>query len=396
MIIPQVTSPPLAAAKMDIPNCRVPLEITQLRYSEIIVDQERVLGCGQFGTVYRAKCDQLQCAAKYLHCEGATEESIVKMEMECQLLSAIRHPNIIQCLGTVRHANMNRPVILMEIMEENLTCYLERMTELEYQVPFYIKVNICHDIALGLAYLHSKEIIHGSLSSNNVLIAGESHAKVTDYWMRQLSTRQSSNIAYMPPECQISTPKYTKESDSFSFGVLAIQVDTQCYPQPENEKLNEIECQQIDINRMERTSHFLSLALDCLKNDYQLRPKMDVLCSRLAVLKDSDLYSGNKKKSRGECKVLNKQISVLKTEVQSCIKKMDDKDRNISAMKAIISTMESEMQQMSQVNDELVRKIEEKESLMKRLLAQHKDLPYSPAIQPNSRDEPDFPVSWNT
>lgn len=370
------------------PSIRAPLE-SQLRFSKVEVDfnQDRILGQGRFGTVYKAKCDQLQCAAKYLHCEGATEESIVKMEIQCQLLPMLRHPSIIQYLGTVRHADMNRPIILMELMEENLTDYLKRMTN---GVPYYIKVNICHDVALALEYLHSNEIIHGSLSSNNVLISGESQAKVTDYWIRQLTplpTKESDINVYMPPECLMSPPKCTKESDSFSFGVLAIQLDTQCYPQPKNGSNIEIDRRKIDIDRMEESSHFKPFALDCLNNDHQLRPKLAALCSRLALMKRASLYPSSIKESRDEC-------SILKEEIQSCQGRLKNKNREIEEMRVVIQTMESKIQHMSRTNDDLVRKIEENEGIMKQLLIQKREFSFSPASTSTVQlDEPDFPVS---
>lgn len=374
----------------------------QLRFTEIRIDfdQDRILGQGRFGTVYKAECDQLQCAAKYLHCEGATQESIVRMEIQCQLLPTIRHPSLLQCLGTVRHADMNRPIILMELMEENLTDYLLRMTD---GVPYHIKVNICHDVALALDYLHSEETIHGSLSSNNILIAGESKAKLTDYWMQQLmplSRKESYIDVYMPPECFVSPPKLTKKTDSFSFGVLTIQLDTQMYPKPKNESDIEIVRRKTDIERMEGNSHFKPFALECLNNDCQLRPTLAALSSKISLLKNSALYQSSVKKSRSECSVLKEQAFSLKTEIHSCKETLKKKDQDIAAMQFLIRKMEAKIQQISIANNSLEKKISEKDNIMKRLLSHSirtDHLPFSPTLGPAhaNLDEPDFPVSCN-
>ena len=72
----------------------------------------------------------------------------------------------------------------MELMDESLTKFLER-PESTGPLPYHSQLNICHDVALALAYLHSNGIIHRDLSSNNVLLIGEgSRAKVTDFLSR--------------------------------------------------------------------------------------------------------------------------------------------------------------------------------------------------------------------
>ena len=63
-------------------------------------------GIGSYGAVYKARCDDLPCAAKILHPTlfeftnpGATTV-MQKFEQECRLLSAIKHPHVVQYLGT--------------------------------------------------------------------------------------------------------------------------------------------------------------------------------------------------------------------------------------------------------------------------------------------------------
>ena len=113
----------------------------------------------------------------------------------------------------------------MELMDENLTRFLERLTG---PLPYHSQLNICHDVALALAYLHSNAIIHRDLSSNNVLLIGEgSRAKVTDFGMSKLMdmnprmtplTQVPGTPAYMPPEALLASPQYSSKLDCFSHG----------------------------------------------------------------------------------------------------------------------------------------------------------------------------------
>ena len=209
------------------------------------ISTDDILGVGSYGKVCRAKRGQLPCAAKLLHDimfqDGDPGASVFleRFEQECHFLSSIKHPNIVQYLATVSDPNSKRPVLLMELMDESLTKFLERSTTF---VPYHIQVNICYDVALALAYLHSNGIIHRDLSGNNVLLIGSGNrAKVTDFGMSRLMdidprmtqlTQCPGTLAYMPPETLIGGSVYSNKLDCFSFGVLSIQIMTRNFPNP--------------------------------------------------------------------------------------------------------------------------------------------------------------------
>ena len=140
-------------------------------------------------------------------------------------MSTIRHPNIVQYLGMCRDTDTQLPVLLMELMDDSLTHFLESSTQ---PIPYYIQVNICHDITLALSYLRSNNIIHRDLSSNNILLRGNVLAKVTDFGMARLgninpqatyftSTMCPGTDVYMPPETVQDKLVYTEKIDCFSF-----------------------------------------------------------------------------------------------------------------------------------------------------------------------------------
>ena len=124
---------------------------------------EDTLGIGSYGKVCKAKCGQLPCAAKLLHDtlfqhgDSGADELSRRFERECRLLSDIKHPNIIQYFGTERDARTRRLILLIELMDENLTRFLERSPS---DLQYHTQLNICYDVALALAYLHSNGIIH--------------------------------------------------------------------------------------------------------------------------------------------------------------------------------------------------------------------------------------------
>ena len=126
----------------------------------------------------------------------------------------------------------------MELMDESLTHFLKRSQQ---PLAYHIEVDLCHDIAQALAYIHSKEIIHRDLSSNNMILLIAGRAKITDFGMSKLLnanrrmtplTMCPGNSVYMPPEALREPPVYSKKIDCFSFGVLQIQIMTRQFPDP--------------------------------------------------------------------------------------------------------------------------------------------------------------------
>ena len=302
----------------------------ELSYGSVQIYDREVLGIGSYGKVCKAKCGQLPCAAKLLHDtlfqdnDPGTRNLITKFLQECQFLSTIKHPSIVQYLGTATDPQSRRTVLLMELMDESLTRFLERLTG---PLPYHSQLNICHDVALALAYLHSNGIIHRDLSSNNVLLIGEgSRAKVTDFGMSKLMdmnprmtplTQVPGTPAYMPPEALISPPHYSSKLDCFSHGVLALQIITRNFPDPGDAsryievqdprfpsgralvQFPETERRKKDIDLIEPSHPLRPIALHCLKDRDTERPSADELCGRLASLKREPRYTHSVEQTRG-------------------------------------------------------------------------------------------------
>ena len=160
-----------------------------------------------------------------------------RFEQECQILSRIKHPHIIQFLRTTQDTESGLPVLLMELMDESLTVVFQRCEE---HLPYCTQVNLCHDVALALSYLHSNGIIHLATMCCYIIIAG-SRAKVTDFGMSKLASTNPSmtpltqcpgTLVYMSPEALEDPPTYSNKLDCFSFGVLGIQFMTLLFPEP--------------------------------------------------------------------------------------------------------------------------------------------------------------------
>ena len=194
----------------------------QTGFKTVQIFKDQTLGIESYGKVFRAKCDDLLCAAKLIHetlfADPTAQQLTVlqkehrlpmrRFEQECEFLSTIKHPNIVQYLGIYQDPNTCLPALLMELMDDNLTHFLERSPQL---ILYHIQINICHDIIFALSFFHSNGIIHRDLSINNVLMISNVRAKVTDFGMARLGDQnpQATQLTfttcpgtdvYMPPK----------------------------------------------------------------------------------------------------------------------------------------------------------------------------------------------------
>lgn len=295
-----------------------------LNYRSVTIFKQERLGSGSFGAVYKAKCDELPCAAKVLHPtlmdpdDTGRNTLMQKFEQECRFMDSIRHPNIVLYLGMHTDPHTRLPALLMELLDENLTFMLENSP---HDIPYHIQVDICHDVSLALSYLHSLNILHRDLSSNNILLTAKRKAKVTDFGVSKMVDFERHSVTplslcpgtkvYMPPEAFKQPTTYTNKLDVFSMGVVIIQLLTRLFPSPTSltkvvEDSSNYHGQQLHVvvSEVERRKNHLDLidpnnplretAVLCLHKEQNDRPNADELCQIVARFKTSPTYRESK------------------------------------------------------------------------------------------------------
>ena len=388
----------------------------KIGFNTIQLFKNQTLGIGSYGKVCKAKCDDLLCAAKLIHetLFDPTAQQLIapqrehrlpmrRFEQECEFLGTIRHPNIIQYLGIYRDPDTGRPALLMELMDDSLTHFLESS---QRPIPYHIQVNICHDITLALSFLHSNDIVHRDLSSNNVLLISNVRAKVTDFGMARLGdqnprathltlTMCSGTDVYMPPEAVQDKPVYTEKIDCFSFGVITLQILTREFPKPGDRRkkiqinqpglppivevlITEIERRQNHIDIVDPSHFLLQVSLDCLKDRDIERPSVQQLCERVAALKEGPQYSESERvvearstteQGRGEerdreLRSLRQQHSRQVQGLQSQTNRLDENDQ---VLRQKDETVAAGQQQNRQLEREKNQAIEERQRLERQL-----------------------------
>ena len=202
------------------------------------------LGKGSFGRVEEVELAGTVFAGKIWHDilldpenEGV-DNMIKRFIKECELMSQVRHPNIVQFMGISFDQDSPYPILLME----RLDISLDKLLENRKNLPLGLKLSLLHDITKGLAHLHNMRppIVHRDLTTRNILLNKDSlRAKIADLGNarmiepHKLSSTLSKNPGtqlYMPPECTGKNPVYDSSLDIFSFGHLALYTIIQEFP----------------------------------------------------------------------------------------------------------------------------------------------------------------------
>ena len=394
---------------------------TQFSYRNIQLYKSESLGSGSYGGVCKAQCDGLLCAAKIMHPtlfdlrDPGTASYLRKFREECHLLSLARHPNVVQYLGTYTDPDTQLPVLLMELCDESLTAFLERSPG---PLSYHIQVNICHDIALALVYLHSNGLIHRDLTGNNVLLIAGIRAKITDFGMSKLATvnpRMTAltlcpgNVLYMSPEALDEAKSYTAKLDVFSFGVIVIQILTRQFPNPADRfrhvSVAEFEEQvRVVVPDTERRKAHLQLipeahslkplALQCLKKKENERPSALQLCERLSELKQSSQYRESREQAEHSSEIQQLQLQlrgktqearehqIRTAELENTVddncrqhhhalanrdQALERKERELQQTQQLVSEFQESLQQKDKTITELQRTISEHERKTQQL-----------------------------
>ena len=199
----------------------------------------KTIGYGAYGSVKEVKVSGAFGAAKFVR-QDSPHVRVTEFLKECQLMSTLRHQNIVQFLGIANFPEESQhPALIMEQLVTSLDDVLDPDTDAQAQVvayfPLSLKFSILYNVACGLAYLHERSppVIHRDLSARNVLLDSSMVAKISDFGVAvtkgdaiAMSPSTSSPI-YMPPE---GSKNNNGTIDIFSFGILTMFTIGETFP----------------------------------------------------------------------------------------------------------------------------------------------------------------------
>ncbi|EXJ79778.1 STE/STE11 protein kinase [Capronia epimyces CBS 606.96] len=208
-----------------------------------------LIGEGSFGSVYLAlhavtgelmavKQVELPNVAKGTEGDKKKTAMIAALKQEITLLQGLRHPHIVQYLGTSsdeEHLN----IFLEYVPGGSIAGMLKQYNT--FQEP--LVRNFTRQILEGLSYLHEQNIIHRDIKGANILVDNRGAVKISDFGVsKQINfngmsaapgTRTSlqGSVFWMAPEVVRQSGQSIK-SDIWSVGCLVVEMFTGSRPFP--------------------------------------------------------------------------------------------------------------------------------------------------------------------
>ena len=340
------------------------------------------LGRGSYGEVIEVEWCGTLCAAKRMHdifLKDLPRLEMGKMvgdfEKECQTWSILRHPNIVQLLGSYYPVGSPVPTIVLEKMDTSLRHYLEDHSKEEFLLPD--KVSILHQVAQGLCYLHSHNppLVHHDLSPSNILLSrGLLQTKLTDFGMTRAVnpsklTRRSSvkgTQAFMPPEALDVPPRYNEKLDVFSFGNCITTTLTHEWPNPSHPTAYdkgrailrtefERRRRQIGLLSAREEELFLSLIKRCLEGDATIRPSSAEIVSEVKQI--ASTLQSTEPSATSQVQQAMSQLSLERQQKTQLQQQLDEERQQHQTQ---LAQFESDV---SRLQNEIVTATSEKEAL---------------------------------
>ncbi|XP_043408165.1 serine/threonine-protein kinase Nek4 isoform X13 [Chelonia mydas] len=192
----------------------------------------RAVGKGSYGEVslVRHRQDNRQYVIKKLNLKHASSRERKAAEQEAQLLSQLKHPNIV----TYRESWEGEDGLLYIVMGfcEGGDLYHKLKEQRGKPLPENQVVEWFVQIAMALQYLHEKHILHRDLKTQNVFLTRTNIIKVGDLGIARVLENQYDMAStligtpyYMSPELFSNKP-YNYKSDVWALGCCVYEMAT--------------------------------------------------------------------------------------------------------------------------------------------------------------------------
>lgn len=193
---------------------------------------KKQLGSGTFKDVYLAIDTESgkEVAWNVVDLKKITNKDSHRIKQEVELLTSLRHPNILQIFASWEDVENQKFVFITERSSNTLKQHISRLHPMKTRV---IK-KYCRQILTALQYLHSMKppIIHRDLKCDNVFCASATgDAVLGDFGLsiaKESATSLIGTPGFLAPE--LFADSYNELVDIWAFGMCVLEMATNSYP----------------------------------------------------------------------------------------------------------------------------------------------------------------------
>lgn len=191
---------------------------------------KKKLGAGAMAAVFLARDEKLHrdVALKVMSKKLLADPSFVeRFQREARIVASVSHRNIVTVFDVGSHNDFH--YMAMEFLPGgDLSSKLKQGISLQQAIAYIT------DIAEGLHYAASKNLIHRDIKPDNIMFAEDGRAVITDFGIaRDASSESNMTMAgsvigtpqYMSPE-QAGAKQLDHRSDLYSLGIILYQMLT--------------------------------------------------------------------------------------------------------------------------------------------------------------------------
>ncbi|XP_007251958.2 tyrosine-protein kinase receptor TYRO3 [Astyanax mexicanus] len=243
-------------------NDELKAKLRDVLIPERLLTLGHMLGKGEFGSVREAflKTEDgsvQKVAVKVLKTDINSSSDIEQCLKEAAYMKDFHHPNVIQLIGVSLHRRPQQrlpiPMVILPFMKHgDLHTFLlmSRLGDDPFTLSLQMLVQFMLDVARGMQYLSSKNIIHRDLAARNCMLNENMTVCVADFGLSKKiysgDYYRQGSVSKLPVKWialeSLADNVYTTQSDVWAFGVTMWEIMARGqtpYPGVENSEIYE-------------------------------------------------------------------------------------------------------------------------------------------------------------